>query len=165
LVIFGSGKKEHPWPRTLEGRTWSVKRVRVPDYTYMAHRIKMYILAFPGMCPVYGRYIGPKNRFEDSLKTCKDKLRSMLVIWWQLLHTKCFVYGVYTPYTVGRFFIFYYTTGVNPSRGLRAISNFFSFCQSMLSAAPVCARGPAILRPSVPEAETTGHKCERGRGE
>jgi hypothetical protein len=112
LVIFGSGKKEHPWPRTLEGRTWSVKRVRVPDYTYMAHRIKMYILAFPGMCPVYGRYIGPKNRFEDSLKTCKDKLRSMLVIWWQLLHTKCFVYGVYTPYTVGRFFIFYYTTGV-----------------------------------------------------
>jgi hypothetical protein len=116
LVIFGSGKKEHPWPRTLEGRTWSVKRVRVPDYTYMAHRIKMYILAFPGMCPVYGRYIGPKNRFEDSLKTCKDKLRSMLVIWWQLLHTKCFVYGVYTPYTVGRFFIFYYTTGVNPIR-------------------------------------------------
>ena len=54
---------------------------------------------------------------------------------------------------------------INPSRGLRAISNFFSFCQSMLSAAPVCARGPAILRPSVPEAETTGHKCERGRGE
>ena len=106
LVIFGSGKKDHPWPRTLEGRTWSVKWVRVPDYTCMAHRIKMCILAFPGMCPVYGRYIGPKNRFEHSLNICEDQFRSMLVIWWQLLHTKCFVYGVYTPSTVGRFFIF-----------------------------------------------------------
>jgi hypothetical protein len=149
LVIFGSGKKEHPWPRTLEGRTWSVKRVRVPDYTYMAHRIKMYILAFPGMCPVYGRYIGPKNRFEDSLKTCKDKLRSMLVIWWQLLHTKCFVYGVYTPYTVGRFFIFYYTTGVNPR--VRLIAN-----GKIPELVTVCARctacwpeGSTMLRLSV----------------
>jgi hypothetical protein len=69
LVIFGSGKKEHPSPRTLVGRTWRVKWVRVPNYTYIAHRIKMYILAFPGMCPVYGRYSGPKNRFEDSLNT------------------------------------------------------------------------------------------------
>jgi hypothetical protein len=85
LVIFGSGKKEHPSPRTLVGRTWRVKWVRVPTYAYIAHRIKMYILDFPGMCPVYGRYSGPKNRFEDSLKTCKDKFRSMLVMWWQLL--------------------------------------------------------------------------------
>ena len=66
----------------------------------------MYILAFPGMCPVYGRYIETKNRFEDSLNTWKDKWRSMLVICWQLLHTKCFVYGMYRPSTVGRFFTF-----------------------------------------------------------
>jgi hypothetical protein len=81
--------------------------------------------------------------------------------------TACFNHG-FTIFFWGVIFYpmgTYYTTGVNPSRGLRAISNFFSFCQSMLSAAPVCARGPAILRPSVPEAETTGHKCERGRGE